>query len=157
MWTGVGSIVESSMTNFNLFGANNSIQTIITGIIIFLIFLRILSIIRVAKDISARTSNILLQIVSILFVTILTPILWLPLYRAMRPIGYKKENIPRREANATQLIECYNCHQLNPKEYTHCISCGEHLKTQCKQCHKYYPYEYTYCHYCGAPNIEADS
>jgi RNA polymerase subunit RPABC4/transcription elongation factor Spt4 len=119
-----------------------------------LIFLRIISIIRTARDINTRTNNSFVQIISILLVTLLTPIIWLPLYLIMRPVYFKKDKIPRREANATNLVVCYNCKTLNPKEYNCCINCWEHLKVKCKECEGKYPHDYHYCNQCGAPNIE---
>lgn len=123
-------------------------------IVCVLIFLWVVAIVWTARDISARSGNLLLQILSVLFVTFLTPILGLPLYFAMRPVAYKKDRIPRREAAASQLIVCYNCKTFNPKGYTCCVACGEHLKVKCKQCHVEYPHDYSYCPECGAPNIE---
>jgi hypothetical protein len=69
------------------------LETLITGVIWFYIFLRILSIIWVSRDIHARTNSTILQLVAILLVTILSPVLWLPLYITMRPVRYK----PREE------------------------------------------------------------
>lgn len=154
MWTWAGTVINSSLSDRDALTNLQWIEGVITWIIIFLVFLRIISIIRTAKDINTRTNNTLIQIISILLVTLLTPILWRPLYLAMRPIQYKKDKIPRREACATNLVVCYNCKTLNPKEYNCCISCGEHLKTKCKECESTYPHDYRYCNSCGAPNIE---
>lgn len=154
MWTGIWSVVENSVARFNFFGAQSGLENIITGVIVIFIFLWIISIISVAKDIASKTNSHALQIISILMITILTPVLWLPLYLAIRPVSLKKDKIPRREACATNLIVCENCKQLNPKEYKCCIGCGEQLTVKCKECHKDYPSEYLYCHHCGAPNIE---
>ncbi|HRX64129.1 MAG TPA: hypothetical protein P5060_03440 [Candidatus Absconditabacterales bacterium] len=131
----------------------SGLESIYTGLIIIGIFLWIISILRVSKDISARTNNNLLQIVCILIVTIFTPIIGLPLYHIIKPIGYKKDKIPRREACINNMIKCQNCQTLNPKEYKCCISCGNKLTTVCKQCQENYPHYYHYCPKCGAPNI----
>jgi len=131
-----------------------SLEWISTTIIIVLIFLRISSIIRVAKDISARTNSHLLQIISILLITFFSPIIWLPLYHIIKPIWYKKDRMPRREACISNMTVCQNCKTLNPKEYKCCISCGKKLKINCKECATDYPHNYHYCPKCGAPNIK---
>lgn len=125
-------------------------------LISFFIFLWIICIIRVGKDIGSRTNNILLQIVSIVLVTIFSPLIGLPLYIIIRPVSYKKDNIPWRESCALNMISCYNCGTFNPKEYDCCIKCWEKLKIKCKQCGQQYPHSYQYCSKCWAPNIEFD-
>lgn len=125
-------------------------------LISFFIFLRIVCIIWVWKDIASRTNNILLQIVSIILITVFSPFIGLPLYIIVRPVWYKKDNIPRREACALNMISCYNCGTFNPKEYECCIKCWEKLRIKCKQCTEQYPHSYQYCNKCGAPNIDFD-
>jgi hypothetical protein len=150
---------------FNLLAQNNSYIDLTTAtwmkdffivLISLFIFLWIVCIIRVGKDIASRTNNVLLQIVSIILITIFSPLIWLPLYIIIRPVGYKKDNIPRREACALTMISCYNCGTFNPKEYECCIRCWEKLRIKCKQCWEQYPHSYQYCNKCGAPNIEFD-
>lgn len=129
-------------------------ETASTSIIIVSIILRIISIIRTAKDISARTNSHTLQFICILLVTFLTPIIWLPLYHIIKPIWYKKDKMPRREACVSTLTICQKCKTLNPKEYKCCINCGDKLKINCKECNNDYPHNYHYCPKCWAPNIE---
>ena len=129
------------------------LENLSTAIIVALIFLRIISIVRTARDISARTNSYILQIVSILLVTFLSPIIWLPLYHIIKPIWYKKDKIPRREAFISNMTLCQNCNTLNPKEYECCINCGKKLKVICRECSTDYPHNYHYCPKCGAPNI----
>ncbi len=69
----------------------NGIEMIIVGILWFYIFLRILSIIRVSRDIHARTNSTIVQLVSILFITLFSPIIGLPIYITMRPVQYKRQ------------------------------------------------------------------
>lgn len=146
-----GEIINTTNLNLSQF---SSFENISTTIIIVLIFLRIASIIRTAKDISARTNSHLMQIVSILLVTFFSPIIWLPIYHIIKPIWYKKDRMPRREACISTMTLCQNCNTLNPKDYKCCISCGEKLKINCKECGTEYPHNYHYCPKCGWPNIE---
>jgi hypothetical protein len=130
-------------------------KTIWMIVIITIIFLWLICIILVTKDISARTNSYGLQIISILLVTFLTPIIWLPIYRAIRPIWYKRDKMPWREACMAQSIYCLECWALNPKEYKCCIRCGKKLQIKCKECNKEFPHSYHYCPDCWAPNIKA--
>ncbi|HKL44479.1 MAG TPA: zinc ribbon domain-containing protein [Candidatus Absconditabacterales bacterium] len=142
--------METNTLDLSNFG---SLETIGTTIIIVAIFFWIVSIIRVAKDISARTNNHTVQIISILLVTFLTPIIGLPIYHIIKPIGYKKDKMPWREAFISTTTICQNCKTLNAKEHECCIQCGEKLKIKCKECNTYYPHNYSYCPKCGGPNI----
>ncbi len=58
---------------------------------IVILFLWVLVIFWVLKDSTYRSSNWFFPIFSLLLVTITTPIIWLPIYLAIRPIGYKYE------------------------------------------------------------------
>jgi len=123
------------------------------AVVIFILFLWLVCIISVAKDVSARTDSHAIQIISILFVTFLTPIIWLPLYLAIRPVWYKIDKTPWRDSCANSSVQCESCLTMNPKEYDCCIQCGKKLKIKCKECEKSFPKYYHYCPYCGAPNI----
>ena len=114
----------------------------------------VLAIIRVVKDISARTSNFGFQILSIIIIVLFTPIIWLPLYLAIRPINYKYDKFPRRESLAIQSTWCQNCELLNPVNYNNCVNCGTNLKNKCKECKFKFSKNYDYCPECGAPNID---
>ena len=152
MLTGAWTVLDSSLGN-SLFSW--WISDFVSWWIYFLIFIWIIVIIWTFKDITARTNSLWLQVVWILLVTVFTPIFWLPLYLAIRPITYKIDKMPRREAGVLKLAVCQNCWMLNDKTYNYCVQCGEVLKTTCKECWSQYPHDYQYCSSCGAPNIEA--
>jgi hypothetical protein len=130
------------------------LENIYTAVIILCIFLRLISIIRVAKDISARTNNTILQIISILLVTFFSPVIGLPLYHIIKPIWYKRDKMPRREACVTNTTICHNCGVLNSKDYKCCINCWKKIIIKCKECETEYPHNYHYCPKCWWPNIE---
>lgn len=132
-----------------------SIPEYIVSIIIWLgIFIWIWSVLWTTKDISARTSNIFLQVISILLVAGLTPIFWLPLYILIRPIYYKYEKFWWRESLLLKVITCPNCGEANNKNFNNCIYCWTKLTIKCKECKKEFPCEYEFCPNCWAPNIE---
>ena len=128
-------------------------KNIVIVIVCILVFFWIIAIIRTAKDISARTDSPFFHIISVLLVTLLTPIIWIPLYLAIRPIWYKRDKTSWRDSCLSNSSICQNCWTLNPKEYKNCIKCGEKIKTKCKECNNEYPYSYGYCPSCGAPNL----
>jgi len=154
MGTWVGFVLDKSSRSLSsLFGVTG-VALWMNIIAIFFVFLWVIAIIRVTRDIIHRTNSFSLQVISILFVTFLTPLVWLPLYLLIRPMSYKNDRIPRREACASNLVPCYNCSTLNAKEYLCCIACGERLKIKCKECWNSYAHSFAYCNICGAPNID---
>ena len=155
MGTWVGVVINKSSWRdfFSLFGGGSS-SLWVNIVAIFLVFLRIVAIIRVTKDIINRTNSFSLQVISVLLITFLTPLVGLPIYFLVRPISLKTDRIPWREACAANLVPCYNCATLNPKEYECCIACGERLKIKCKQCGTTYAHSFAYCNHCGAPNLD---
>lgn len=153
MGTWVGVVLDKSWTFASLFGVGG-ISLWMNAAVIFLVFLWVVAIIWTTKDIINRTNSFSLQVLSILLVTFLTPFIGLPLYFLVRPLSYKWDRIPRREACASNLVPCYNCNTLNAKEYVCCIACGERLKIKCKECGNNYAHSFAYCNICGAPNID---
>lgn len=135
----------------NQFGWANIIVTIL---IWFMIFIWIWAILWVTKDISLRSENLFVQIISILMVTLLTPIIWFPLYFLIRPVQYKFDKNWWRESLLANSIQCIWCGNINPISCNNCTQCWVKLKVECKECKKAYPYEWEYCGNCWAPNIE---
>lgn len=115
------------------------------------IFLRVYSILRVARDISLRTQHFGLQLGSILLVFCLTPVIGLPLYLLIRPLAYDKDS-SRQDALMAETVVCVYCQQRNAKEFTYCTFCGEKLKHLCRECKQPYATSYEYCPFCWAPN-----
>lgn len=147
-------VMDKSTWSISTLFAVQGIWFWINILILIIILFWLLSIIRVAKDIMARTNRLSLQVISVFMVTFLSPVLGLPIYRVIRPIGFSRDRLPWREAAVMDLVVCYNCGTLNPKDHDCCLACGEALKIKCKQCGKDFPHSYSYCHFCWAPNIE---
>ncbi len=126
----------------------------ISTIVWIIVFIWIWAILWTTKDISNRTNNIFLQILSIILVAVFTPIFWLALYFLIRPVRYKYDNLPWREALANNIVVCDYCFWENDKDNNYCVACGNWLKITCKECKKSYPKSYDYCNNCWAPNIE---
>lgn len=146
--------LENFTSLFQAWWKDENSNTIAIIIVWIIAFFWIIVIIWTAKDISARTDSSFFHIISVLFVTLLTPIIGLPLYLAIRPIWYKWDKTSWRDSCLSSSCTCQNCWTLNPKEYKNCIKCGEKLVVTCKECNTEYPNEYHYCPSCWAPNIE---
>ena len=114
----------------------------------------ILCVVWVMRDSMARSYSGLYQFVSVALVVIFTPIIWLPLYLAFRPLVYKRERGVWREALEQTITECPHCWYLNKDSHHMCVWCWERLYTECKECHKEYLWAYHYCPDCWAPNLE---
>ncbi|MBU0625905.1 zinc ribbon domain-containing protein [Patescibacteria group bacterium] len=148
MTGGVGTILNKSSWDIDYLIQTNGTGFIVKIVLLFFIFLWIVAIIRTAKDITHRTNSSFLQVVCILLVTLLSPIIGLPVYLIIRPLHYKKDKLPRREALTLSLLQCYNCGNLNSQEDDFCNECGEPIKLQCKHCKKTCPYHHKYCTNC---------
>lgn len=137
-----------------LFWANDVMSFILIICIWLWVFAWIWSILWVTKDISLRSDSIFLQILSIIFVTVFTPLIWIPLHILIRPVQYRYDKNWRRDAIITNTIECPACGKRNLTSVNFCTNCWENLKTECKECKQKYSYEWDYCWNCWAPNLE---
>jgi hypothetical protein len=114
----------------------------------------IMVVIWVFRDAIARSNSWFYQFISVLLVVLLTPIFWLPIYLAFRPLVYKWERRLWRESLEMDICECHHCWALNKESSRMCVWCWECLVVECKECHKEYNNSYAYCPNCWAPNLE---
>lgn len=101
----------------------------------------------------ARSDSWGYQLFSALLVTVLSPLVGLPLYLAFRPLVYKWERGYWREAMTRGTVVCPHCHSLVDEQHKACVFCGENLRTACKECEAQFYRGYGYCPECGAPNL----
>lgn len=113
----------------------------------------VLTIFWVLRDAMARSDSWVYQLFSTLLVTVLSPIVGLPLYLAFRPLVYKWERGYWREAMTRGVVVCPHCRSLVDEQYKACVFCGENLRTACKECEAQFYRGYGYCPECWAPNI----
>lgn len=123
-------------------------------LICLLFFYRIATLIRVIKDSNARSNSIFFQIISILIIICFSPIIWLPLYIAIRPQWRKRDKTPRRDEAFQNMQLCENCQHICPIDHSYCTDCWEILQWKCRECHKKYSNTYSYCPFCGAPHLD---
>jgi len=117
-------------------------------------FIRLIAIIWVIKDSTARSSSFWFHFLSVLFVIVLGPIFGVLLYVAIRPQWWKWDKTPRRDILFQSIQVCENCGNFNDIEHKYCTSCGESLQNTCRECQNSYPKSYAYCPFCGAPRLE---
>ena len=120
----------------------------------FIAIVWILVVIWVLRDSIARSNSWFYQFFSVLLVVLFTPIIWLPIYLAFRPLVYKWERRSWREALELNICECPHCWSLNKDTSHMCVWCWECLYTECKECHEEYVWTYAYCPKCWAPNLD---
>lgn len=116
---------------------------------IIYIVLWVYTILRVARDINNRTTNIRVKFLSLILVWAMWPIA-LPIYRLIRPVSY---NYQKQTQTTSNEVPCSSCHHNNNTNNDFCIFCGTWIKTQCKECKSLYPSNYQYCFKCWAPNL----
>ncbi len=96
-----------------------------------IVFIRVLIIIWVLKDSNYRSNSTFFCLLSLLLVTIGTPIFWLPIYLAIRPLGYKHER--KYWELISQNIEQDNGITINQEEFIEQIDDEQHLADLRKQ------------------------
>ena len=122
--------------------------------IMLLVFLWVIVLIWVAKDISVRTKSTVAFLWALFCILIFTPLFGLLIYLVLRPKKTLDEQLKRREALETTVVECGSCGEINLINNKFCTGCGDKLTIKCRECSKEFSSSYGYCPFCGAPNIE---
>jgi hypothetical protein len=129
----------------------------------------------VIRDITNRTNNLFLQIISILIVLLLTP-LWIFIYLIIRPSKtlfekyytevednldtYNKiiEDKSKQIAKETEREgHCYSCLEPIRHDFKFCPNCKTSLKTKCIWCDKLIHSDWAICPYCWKQKTIIDS
>lgn len=120
-----------------------------------LVFIRVWTILFVAKDISHRTNNLFYQLICILLVALLSPFVWFPLYFIIRP--YKTlDDLMWKQVIESFAIRCEDCGEVNHHNNKYCVSCWDYITIECKECKQRHDQTFEYCSNCWAPaNLEA--
>ncbi|MDD5197927.1 MAG: zinc ribbon domain-containing protein [Candidatus Gracilibacteria bacterium] len=118
-------------------------------------------IIWVIKDITNRTTNILVQAFSIFIILFFTPIFGLPIYLLIRPRTtifeqYYEEEELEESTETDDLEEFYHCpackHTVS-RDFKFCPKCAFELTISCPSCKKKIHTDWALCPYCGEKKI----
>lgn len=118
-------------------------------------------IIWVIKDITNRTTNILVQTVSIFIILFFTPIFGLPIYLLIRPRRtifeqyYEEEELDESEEEdgMEEIYHCPGCNHKVSRDFRFCPKCALELTVSCPSCKKQVHTDWTVCPYCGEKDI----
>jgi RNA polymerase subunit RPABC4/transcription elongation factor Spt4 len=127
----------------------------------FIIWIAIL--LWVIKDISNRTDNIFLQIISILSILFLTPF-WIFIYLLIRPwktlfekyyeeiednLDLFNQIIEEKNNKCESEVTCFKCREPISHDFKFCPKCKVSLKNECNWCKKLLSSDWKACPYCG--------
>ena len=162
-------IIESFVWFYELIVSNITLDGIIKFAILYFFIIWWAFIIWVVKDITNRTTNILVQVLSILIVILFTPIFWLPIYLLIRPRTtifekyYEEETQleseeddeeiphpnPLPEVEGKEMLKCPHCEKQIENDFQFCPYCKEKLTKKCEKCNKDIKIYWSNCPYCG--------
>ncbi len=116
-------------------------------------------IIWVIKDITNRTTNILLQTLSIFIILFFTPLFGLPIYLLIRPGTtlferyYEEEEVEETIDDVEEFYHCPGCNHKVSRDFKFCPKCTLELTISCPSCKKKIHTDWALCPYCGEKDI----
>ncbi len=120
----------------------------------------------VIKDISNRTENIFLQLLSILTIVFLTP-LWIFIYLIIRPgktlfekyyeeiednLDTVEDIVENKNCREDEAVHCFKCNFPVSHDFKFCPNCNIKLKKECNNCKKIIYTWWKNCPYCWVKN-----
>lgn len=161
MWESAISSIESSEI-FTSLVDNITLEMALKFFVVYFIIVWIAILVWVVKDITNRTDNILLQLISILIIFFLTPF-WIFIYLLIRPsktifekyyeeiednLDLFSSIIKEKTIWDDEKIHCFNCKEPVWPDFKYCPHCKEKLKSECKSCKKNLYIWRRICPYC---------
>lgn len=116
-------------------------------------------IIWVIKDITNRTTNILVQTLSIFIILFFTPLFGLPIYLLIRPRTslfeqyYEEEEVEETIDDVEEFYHCPGCNHKVSRDFKFCPKCTFELTVSCPSCKKRIHTDWALCPYCGEKDI----
>lgn len=156
----INTLMDSLINFYNFLVQNITVDAVIKFTLLYFFILWCAFIIWIVKDITNRTTNVFLQVFSILIVIFLTPIFWLPIYLLMRPRRtifekYYEEDELNDEAILEEEVEdeedsynCPKCQKEVKEDYKFCPYCEFNLSKDCQKCSKHLRVDWKACPYC---------
>ncbi|MDD2487552.1 MAG: zinc ribbon domain-containing protein [Candidatus Gracilibacteria bacterium] len=158
----LNTVFENLVRFYQLIIQNITLDGIIKFSILYFFIIWGAFIIWVVKDITNRTTNLFLQVLSIIIVILFTPIFGLPIYLLLRPRAtiFEKyyedaEEVEFEEENNIQenmkkdIILCPYCSKHIDEDFSYCPYCKEKLIKKCEKCAKDIKIFWSACPYCG--------
>ncbi|NDK19382.1 zinc ribbon domain-containing protein [Candidatus Gracilibacteria bacterium] len=145
---------------FSVISANMSIDLGIKLVLGYFFIIWAAFIIWVIKDITNRTTNILVQTISIFIILFFTPIFGLPIYLLIRPGStlfeqyYEDEEVEELEDDdVEEFYHCPGCSHKVSRDFKFCPKCMLELTISCPSCKKRIHSDWALCPYCGEKEI----
>ncbi|HRI35875.1 MAG TPA: hypothetical protein PK765_02125 [bacterium] len=155
------SFFGSAVSLYESFFTDLSVDSIIRMVIIYAFVIWAAFVIWVIKDITNRTTSILLQVFSILLVIALTPLFGLPIYLLIRPAStlFERSYYEEYDEDDEALIHpsvhsCPKCSYIVEERFRYCPACGFECTTECTACGERIREGRTtvkHCPHCGKP------
>ncbi len=154
-WIDINLILNHIWNNFTF-------ESFLKFLVVYFVIVWIAVLVWVVKDISNRTDNLLLQILSILIVLFFTP-LWVFIYLLLRPSKTMFEKyyweieenldifnsiIEEKGKWDDERIHCFECKSPLSLGFKYCPSCKTKLKWDCESCWKLLYKWWKICPYC---------
>lgn len=160
----VNNIMNWAVLFYNNVVWNITLDAVIKFVVLYFFVIWWAFIIWVVKDITNRTTNIFLQIMSILVVILFTPIFGLPIYLLIRPRStifekyYEEGEFEDDEIEMEEEIDediskniypCPKCWKDVSDDFRFCPYCEAKLIKECSKCGKEIKIDRKVCPYCG--------
>lgn len=160
------SFLETARTfftdTFSMISANMSIDLGIKLVLGYFFIIWGAFIIWVIKDITNRTTNILVQTLSIFIILFFTPLFGLPIYLLIRPRTslfeqyYEEEEVEETIDDVEEFYHCPGCNHKVSRDFKFCPKCTFELTVSCPSCKKRIHTDWALCPYCGEKDIAPD-
>jgi RNA polymerase subunit RPABC4/transcription elongation factor Spt4 len=150
------TLFDTAVTLYDSFATGLTLDSAIRMVIIYAFIIWAAFVIWVIKDITNRSTSILLQVFCILLVIALTPLFGLPIYLLIRPSStlferaYYADEYEEDDDRAGHA--CPKCSYIVEERFKYCPSCGFECVTECESCGERIREGRTpvkHCPYCG--------
>ena len=144
---------------FSMISTNMSIDLGIKLVLGYFFIIWAAFIIWVIKDVTNRTTNILVQTLAIFIILFFTPIFGLPIYLLIRPRTtlfeqyYEQEEAEETVDEWEEFYHCPGCNHKVSKDFRFCPKCTLELTVSCPSCKKKIHTDWALCPYCGEKDI----
>jgi RNA polymerase subunit RPABC4/transcription elongation factor Spt4 len=147
--------METFVENLVAFLTSPLFATAVKFFFLFLFAFHFSIAIWVARDVSSRSHNLLLQIFFVTL-TVLLPFLGLVIYLLLRPAATLSEKIFDHFLHWQDF--CSFCGMKVEKDFEFCPSCGQNLTQKCtsKKCGKEFSGNFLFCPFCGKRSLKAE-